>query len=158
MKFEPRTLAKDGRSVAAIGIGGGIGISGKALDMAFERGINYYFWGSTFPTYRKMTKWLNEKFKSQREKIILGTVVYFWKFPGAIERIVDRHLRWLKTDYIDYFHLGMLRSEDNAALAQLVSLKEKKKIRHVAASFHDRKLAGIPCAEMARAGPGHDPL
>ena len=58
--------------VQAIGIGGGVGISAQALDLAFERGINYYFWGLTFPTYRKMTKWLNSKFKSEREKIIQG--------------------------------------------------------------------------------------
>jgi len=141
MKFETRPLAKDGRMVQAIGIGGGVGIDAKALDLAFERGINYYFWGSTFPTYRKMTRWLNGKFKSEREKIILGTVVYFWRFPGAIERIVNRHLRWLKTDYIDYFHLGMLGKDDHAAVEELAKFKQQGKIKHIAASFHNRKVA-----------------
>lgn len=141
MKFEPRALPKDGRMVQAVGIGGGIQVTGKALDMAFERGINYFFWSSTFPAYRNMTEWLKAKFKNNREKIILSTASYFWKFPGSVERIIDRHLRRLETDYIDYAHLGMLRSEDATALDKLVALKEKKKIRHIAASFHNRKLA-----------------
>jgi len=147
--FSTRQLLKDGRAAQAIGIGGGWGISGKALDLALEGGINYFFWGPTFPTYRKMSKWLKAKLKADRSRIILGTVTYFWKFPGAIERIVHRHLRWLGTDYIDYFHLGMLRSEDQAALDSLLKLKEKGLLKQIAFSSHNRKLA----AKLAQEWP-----
>jgi aryl-alcohol dehydrogenase-like predicted oxidoreductase len=149
MAFSTRQLLKDDQAVQAIGIGGGWGISGKALDLALEGGINYFFWGPTFPTYWKMGRWLKARFRTDRSKIILGTVSYFWKFPGAIERIVHRHLRWLGTDYLDYFHLGMLRSEDREALDRLLKLKEQGKIRQIAFSSHDRKLA----AKLAQKWP-----
>ena len=141
MKFEPRKLVNDTRAVQAIGIGGGMGISGKALELAWERGINYFFYAPVFPTYRSEAKWLKEKFKTQREKIIVGTCTYFWKAPGSLERSLRRHLKWLGTDYVDYFHLGMVRKDDPAAFEQVLKFKEKKLIRHLAFSSHDRKLA-----------------
>jgi len=141
MSFEPRKLVKDGRSVAAVGIGGGYGIGARALDAAFEAGINYFFWGPTFPTYYRMTRWLKSRFKTERDKIILGVCPYFWRFPGALSRIINRYLRRLQTDYIDYFHLGMIRTVDDRAYEQLLKFREKGMIRHIAISCHNRKLA-----------------
>ena len=141
MKFEPRKLVNASKSVQPFGIGGGYGISAKALDLAFERGINYFFWAPSFPTYRNETKWFKQKFKTQRDKIILATCPYFWKFPGALGRIIDRHRRWLGADYIDYFHLGMMRTVDDKAYDELLKFKEKGVIRHIAFSGHDRKIA-----------------
>jgi len=147
MELGPRKLVADERMVSAIG--GGYGTPAKVLELALERGINYFFWGPVFPTYWKMAKWLREKFKKDREKIILATVTYFWKIPGSLERTIHRHLKWLGTDYIDYFHLGMLRSDDRAALDDLVRFKERGLIRHLAFSSHQRKLA----AELAQKWP-----
>jgi aryl-alcohol dehydrogenase-like predicted oxidoreductase len=141
MPFEARKLANDTHTVLPFGIGGGHGIRMKALDLAFEKGINYFFWAPTFPTYRNETKWLKEKFKTQRDKLILATCPYFWKFPGSLGRIIDRHRRWLGTDYIDYFHLGMMRTVDDRAYDELLKFKEKGAIKHIAFSCHDRKIA-----------------
>lgn len=141
MKFEPRKLVNDSHMVLPFGIGGGHGIRMKALDLAFEKGINYFFWAPVFPTYRNETKWLKEKFKTQRDKIILATCPYFWRFPGALPRIIDRHLRWLGTDYIDYFHLGMMRTVDDHAYESLLPYKEKGVIKHIAFSGHNRIIA-----------------
>ena len=141
MPFEPRKLVNASKLVQPFGIGGGYGISANALDLAFERGINYYFWAPTFPTYRNETKWFKRKFKTHRDEIILATCPYFWRFPGALPRIIDRHRRWLGTDYIDYFHLGMMRTVDDKAYDELLKFKEQGVIRHVAFSGHDRKIA-----------------
>jgi aryl-alcohol dehydrogenase-like predicted oxidoreductase len=149
MRFNPRVLGDSEQTVQPIIIGGGYISNTKALDLAYERGINYFFWAPVFPTYRQTTKWLKQKFKTDRDKMLLGTCTYFWKLPGSIERTVDRHLRWLGADYIDYFHLGMLRKEDEKALEKLESLKDRGVIRGIAASFHDRKTA----AELAGKWP-----
>ncbi len=141
MGFEPRELVGDGRMVQAIGIGGGYGAPAKVLDMAYERGINYFFYAPTFPTYYSMMKWLKRKFKTDRDRIVLGTAPYFWRFPGSLERSISRYLRWLGTDYIDYLHLGMIRTVDKRALDELVKFKEKGVIKHIAISCHKRKLA-----------------
>lgn len=149
MGFEPRELAGDGRKVQAIGIGGGYGPSPRALDMAFERGVNYYFFAPTFPTYVRMMRWLRGRFRTDREKIILGTAPYFWKLPGSLDRSLSRYRRWLGTDYIDYFHLGMIRSSDSRAMEDLMRFKDEGMIRHIAISCHNRRLA----ARLARKWP-----
>jgi len=149
MKFERRTLGNSGHTVAPFGIGGGYAARSKVFDMALEAGINYFLWAPSFPTYIPMTRWLNRKFKADREKILLATVTYFWKIPGSLERTVRRHLKWLGTDYIDYFHLGMIRSKDRRALDAISAYKEKGIIRHIAFSCHNRKLA----AELVREWP-----
>jgi len=141
MSFEKRNLINDGRPVAAIGIGGGYGAPGKVFDKAYEAGINYFFYAPTFPTYHNLAKWLKNKFKTDRDKIILSTCTYFWKIPGSLPRSLQRHLKWLGTDYIDYFHLGMIRKDDPAAIEELLKFKEKKIIRHLAFSSHNRQLA-----------------
>ncbi len=141
MKFEPRKLVNDGRMVQAIAIGGGYGSPGRVFELALEHGINYFFYAPVFPTYRKSAKWMKGKFKSRRDQIIIGTCTYFWKMPGSLERSLHRHLKWLGTDYLDYFHLGMLRKDDPAAFEQLLKFKEQKIIRHLAFSSHDRKLS-----------------
>jgi len=140
MKFEARKLVNEAKSVSAIGIGGGYGLPARAFEKALEQGINYFFYAPIFPTYRSEQKWLKESFKTQREKIVIGTCTYFWKIPGSLERTLNRHLEWLGTDYIDYFHLGMIREEDPRAIEQLLKFKEKKLIRHIAFSSHNRKL------------------
>lgn len=149
MKFEKRALGNTGHTVLPFGFGGGYGSRGPLFDAAFEGGINYFFWAPTFPTYMPMTIWLRKKFKNSRDKIILATTPYFWKIPGSIDRIVRRHLKWLGTDYIDFFHLGMIRSKDRRALDQVSAHKEKGVIRHIAFSSHNRKLA----AELVKEWP-----
>ncbi len=141
MSFAPRPLGRTGLTVFPIGIGGGYSLSRKDLDYARDRGVNYFFWGPVFPTYYPMARWLPSLKPEQREKIILTTVSYVWKIPGSISRSVERHLRWLGTDYLDVFHLGWIRSKDEKALEKLLKLKDKGLIRHLAISAHNRRLA-----------------
>jgi aryl-alcohol dehydrogenase-like predicted oxidoreductase len=141
MSFSLRPLGRTELTVFPIGIGGGYSLSGKHLEYARDRGVNYFFWGPIFPTYYPMTRWLASLKPGQREKIVLATVSYIWKIPGSIKRSVERHLRWLGTDYLDLFHLGWIRSKDEKALEILLKFKDEGLIRHLAITTHNRKLA-----------------
>lgn len=149
MAFEKRALGNSGYEVFPLAVGGGYAPRGKVFEMAFERGVNYFFWAPTFPTYIPMTRWLRGKFKSQREKIVLGTTTYFWRIPRSLHRSIHRHLRWLGTDHVDYFHLGWITGNDRRALDELLKFKDQGIVRHIAFSCHNRALA----AELVKEWP-----
>lgn len=132
-----------------VGLGGGYAPPARVFDMALERGINFFFYGPIFPTYRTMARWIASRTPAQRDRILVATTSYLWKVPGSLERSVSRHLRWLGTDRLDFFFLGMIRSRDDRALEALARLKERGIIRHLAFSAHDRRLA----AALATAWP-----
>ena len=44
--FERRILGRTGLEVGRLGISASYGVPGDALERAFERGVNYIYWGS----------------------------------------------------------------------------------------------------------------
>jgi len=152
MKVEPfkqRVLGRSGVTVFPVAVGGGYAAPAKVFDMALDRGVNFFFYGPIFPTYIPMSRWLSTRTPSQRGKILIATVSYLWKFPGSLERSITRHLRWIRTDYIDFFFLGWIRDKDEAAMEALMKMKDKGLVRHLAVSAHNRKLA----ARLAKEWP-----
>ncbi len=147
--FQPRLLGKSGVTVFPVGVGGGYAAPAEVFDMAADRGVNFFFYGPIFPTYIPMSRWLSSRTSSQRGKILIATVSYFWKFPGSLERSIARHLRWIKTDYLDFFFLGWIRDKDEASMEALLKMKDKGMVRHLAISAHNRKLA----ARLAKEWP-----
>jgi len=145
--FKPRKLGRSGETVFPVAVGGGYAAPGKVYDMACERGVNFFFYGPIFPTYLPMSRWLSSRTPSQRGKILIATVSYFWKIPGSLERSLARHLRWLKTEYLDFFFLGWIRNKDEASMEALLKMKDKGLIRHIAISAHNRKLAACLAKE-----------
>lgn len=141
MSFKNKKLGRTGLYVSPFAIGGGYGAGKEILERAFESGINTFFYAPIFPTYTPMMLWLRSKFLQNRDKINLFTATYFWRIPFSIERTVKRHLRWLKTDYIDVFFLGWTSSiAQESAFDTLLRLKEKRLIRFIGISAHNRKL------------------
>lgn len=141
MSFQNRTLGRTGLTVSPFGVGGGYGARKEILESAFEAGINTFFFAPIFPTYTPMMLWLRSKFPIHRDRINLFTASYFWRIPFSIERTIKRHLNWLKTDYIDVFFLGWTSSISlESAFETLHKLKEKKLIRFIGISAHNRAL------------------
>ncbi len=67
-----------------------------------------------------------------------GVNCFFW---GPVFPTYFPMTRWLGTDYLDLFHLGWIRSKDEKALEILLEIKDKGRIRHLAISAHNRRLA-----------------
>jgi aryl-alcohol dehydrogenase-like predicted oxidoreductase len=141
-EFKKRILGNTGIEVTPFAIGGGYLASPTVLNRAFDAGINTYFYAPFFPTYLPMAAWLRSRFPKKRDKHILCTASYFWKLPGALDRTVHRHLKWLRAEYIDIFFLGWMKHTNHErAFDTLLELKEKKVIRHIGISVHTRSLA-----------------
>ncbi len=141
MAFERRILCGTDLSVSPFGIGGGYWISDKALEWAFENGINFFFWAPWLPTYRPMERFLKRTLRKQRDDVVVATAPYSWLLPGGIERAVSNHLRRLGIEQIDLFLLGwVMRKSQERAIDELARMKEKGLIKHVGFSGHGRKM------------------
>lgn len=123
MKYRP--LGASGIMVSEIGFGGwGIGgatpgptsygptddnESRRALEEAFDQGINYY---DTASVYGKSEKLIGSTFKHRRNQVIIGTKIGFLKHhtPQDFSRknivtTLEKSLSNLETDYIDLYQL-----------------------------------------------------
>jgi len=153
MKY--RINRKTGDKISEIGIGSSYMFSAgrkeavRALHCAVEGGINYFDLaagdGSTFPIYGEA---LHEYRKDIFFQIHFGAEyekgTYGWSLKlDTIKRSVDKQLKELRTDYIDY---GFIHCQDessdwdsyrkNGILSYLLSMKEQGGVRHIGASSH----------------------
>lgn len=153
MKY--RINRKTGDSISEIGLGSsymyeaGMDEAVRALRRAAEGGINYFDLaagnGRTFPMY-------GEAFRDIRKDIFFQIHFgadytkdeYGWSLDlDTIKRSVDKQLRELKTDYIDY---GFIHCQDeisdwetylkNGVYDYILALQEEGVVRHIGLSSH----------------------
>jgi aryl-alcohol dehydrogenase-like predicted oxidoreductase len=137
MSFGERVvLGASGLEVPRMGVGADAGVPAKALEWAFERGVNYFYWGSR--RRKGMAEAIRNLAPRSREKMIIALQSY--DFSGlAFEHTFARGLRQLGIDYADVFILGMRNKTVPARiLDKAVSLKERGLVRHLCVSAHDR--------------------
>ena len=135
--FLETSLGQTGRVVGRIAISGGYGVPASAVEMAFERGCNYFYHGS----FRK--KGMNEAIKNltsagKREKLFIVAQVYTrwgWQF----RRSFYAFLKKTGLDYVDALLLGWYNSPPSPKILGICAeLKERGLIRHIAISGHER--------------------
>ena len=156
-----RINRKTGDRISEIGIGSaymfgaGIDEAVRALRRAVEGGINYFDLaagdGATFPIWGEA---LSEIRKSLYYQIHFGADytagTYGWSLDlETIKRSVDKQLKELRTDYIDY---GFIHCQDeasdwetylkNSVYDYILSLKKAGVVRHVGLSSHTPAVIG----------------
>ncbi len=153
MKY--RINRKTGDRISEIGIGSsyiaeaGMKNGVRALHCAAEGGINYFDLaagdGAAFPIY-------GEAFRDIRKDIFYqihfgadySNGTYGWSLnPNTIKRSVDKQLRELRTDYIDY---GFIHCQDevsdwetylkNGVYDYILNLKKAGIVKHIGLSSH----------------------
>jgi predicted aldo/keto reductase-like oxidoreductase len=137
MSFDGRiVLGTSGLEVARMGVGADAGAPAKALEWAFERGVNYFYWGSR--RRKGMAEAIRHLAPRWREKMVIALQSY--DFSGfAFEHTFSRGLRQLNIDYADVFILGMRNKPVPARIVdKALSLKERGLVRHLCVSAHDR--------------------
>jgi len=130
------TLGRSGLEVGKIGIGADAGISARALEWAFERGINYFYWGSRRrPGMKEAIKGLA---RSRRQEMVIALQTY--DYTGlALRQTFLRGLRALEIDYADVLILGNRNGPvPRRILDKALALQEKGLTRHLCVSAHDR--------------------
>jgi len=139
---EQTTLGRTGLRVGRLGIASSYGPPVEAFEEAFERGCNYFTWGSAFkPRNSAMKQCLRGIIqRGKRDDLVLAVWSYSHSAMLA-EPLLRRGLRALGTDYADVLLLGWYRKRPPQRLIdRAVEMKEAGLIRHIGVSSHNRKL------------------
>lgn len=129
-------LGKSSINVVRLGVAASYGVSGKDVERAFERGLNFFYWGSTRTS--EFGGALRRLGAQHRDKLKLVVQTYA-RWPSGIGKSLDKALKALNTDYADVLLLGWwnLPPRDSIldAAAEVVRLG---KARSVMVSCHHR--------------------
>jgi aryl-alcohol dehydrogenase-like predicted oxidoreductase len=138
MSFEPRIrLPHTDLVVGRIGLGSSFGVGPDDLEMAFDHGINYFYWGSIRrPGFGAGIRRLA---KRDREKIVV-TLQSYARWPAALlQRAVDTGLRRLRLDYADVLLLGWHNHRPPQSILDAAQeLQHQGKVKHLMMSGHKR--------------------
>lgn len=131
----PRAFGRTGLSVGALALGSSYGVGGRDVERAFDRGVNFFLWGSRRrPGFAEGLRALAPK----RAETVIAIQTY--SRVGWLTRpFVVRALRALKTDYVDL--LGMAWWNDvpsRRMLDAVIALRDAGLVRHVMISCHHR--------------------
>ena len=141
MGFAPVVLGRTGLMVGRLGVAASYGVPTKAVEEAFEQGVNYLYWG----TYRRegMGKAVRAIVKRNREKAVVVLQSYT-RLPWFLSQSVESGLKRLELDYADVLILGMFNRTPRAGLLRAARiLKEQGKVRFLGISTHNRKMVPV---------------
>lgn len=142
--FEHSTLGRTGLQVCRLGTSASYGVPGDALERAFERGVNYIYWGS-----RRLASFGEglKRLKPQRERIVL-VIQSYTRIAGLMAGSLERALRALDFDHADVLLLGMWNKPVPPRILDAArQLKQRGLVRFLAVSTHQRTL--VPSIAIA---------
>lgn len=146
---EPRTLGRTGLKVGRLGVASAYGAPAAAFEEAFERGCNYFYWGSL--RRAGMAQAIKNLCGRGRRDDLVIVIQSYARIPAWMETFGNRALKSLGLEFADVLLLGWHnRRPSERLLARALALKEKGRFRFLGLSGHNRKL--FP--ELAREGLG----
>ena len=135
VSFERACLGRTGLKVGRLGVAASYGVPGTALEWAFERGVDYIFWGSR---RRDSFGAALKRLRAQRERIVL-VIESYTRVGGLLSWSLERALRTLSFDCTDVLLLGLWnRPVPPRILDAARRLKERGLVRFLAVSTHKR--------------------
>lgn len=142
-------LASNGRRLFPLGLSASYRPGERAVRRALDEGVNYLF---AFAVDTQINRVIRGMTAQERERIAIGVGGYNWLvWHPPLKASLENALRRLHTDYIDVFHyLGIIKRKHFSARErdELAALRADPRVRAIAVSCHDRKLAG----ELAAGG------
>jgi aryl-alcohol dehydrogenase-like predicted oxidoreductase len=134
--FAPRPFGPTGVTSSRIGLGSSYGLGPNGVERAFERGINFFLWGSL--RKEPFARGVRNLVPTHRREIVLAVQSYT-RLASFLERSVDKTLRALGTDYVDVLCLAWWNGPTpERILDAAVRLQEKRKARSLMVSCHHR--------------------
>jgi aryl-alcohol dehydrogenase-like predicted oxidoreductase len=133
---QKRTFGKSNLQVSALGLGSSFGLPANEVERAFERGINFFFWGLI--RRAGFGRGITNLSKRHREQMVIAVQSYT-RVGFLMRPFFELALRRLQVEYVDILTLGWWNQRPpqriiDAALA----LKESGKVKHLAISCHHR--------------------
>ncbi len=135
-------LGRTGLSVGRLGIASSFGAPAAAYEEAFEKGCNYFTWGTFIKGRSSEMKTVVKSItqKGQREKLVLSSFTYAHN-NFLTETFLNKGLKVLGTDYLDVLLLGYYSKMPAQKLIDgALKLKESGKVRFIGLSSHNRRL------------------
>ena len=136
--LERRELGQTGLRSSRLGIGSSFGAPTRVIEEAFERGINYLYWGTIRrPAFGRAMRNLARR---HRDELIL-TVQSYSRSPRLMVPSVELALRRAGLEYFDFLLLGARNDvPDDGYVEVFERLREQGKVRFLSLSSHNRPL------------------
>ena len=134
-----RVLGRTGLRVGRLGVGSSYGAPAEAFEEAFERGCNYFYWGSMRRT--GMCQAIkNICQKGKRDELIV-VIQSYSRSSFLLEVFYRRALKLLALDHADILLLGWYRKKPpQKILNKVKAMKKRGMFRFLALSSHNRRL------------------
>lgn len=129
-------LGRTGLLVSRMGIGCSYGIETSSLLEAFDRGLNYFYFG----TLRRaaMAKAIHQLLPAHRDELVVAIQSYS-RWPRILRKSVGIALKKLHLDYADILILGKMdQLPTNELVDEVTHLRDSGKVRFLAISAHNR--------------------
>jgi len=133
--------------VSRIGLGSSFGVPAEGLELAFERGINFFYWGSVRrPGFGEGIRRLARRHRDEMVVVLQS----YARGPGiGLRAGFELGLLRLGLDHVDVLLLGWHNSRPGSAILDAaLELREQGRVRHLMMSGHERTF--FP--EMAKEG------
>lgn len=144
---EKRALGRTGLKVGRLGIAASYGAPTEAFEEAFDRGVNYFYWGS------RRTPAMGEAIRrivrnGKREELVLVLQSYA-RYGGVLRSFFLKGLGKLGLDSADVLLLGWHNAlPSSRVLDAAFKLRDEGRVKSIALSGHNRplfpELAGDP--------------
>ena len=135
--FDRTRLGRTGLEVGRLGISSSYGVPGDALERAFERGVNYIYWGS-----RRLASFGEglKRLKPQRDRFTL-VIQSYTRMASLMGWSLERALRTLTFDHADVLLLGMWNKPVPPRILDAArELKRRGLVRFLGVSTHHRAM------------------
>ena len=139
---QPVTLGSSGLKVGRLGVASSYGAPAAAYEQAFERGCNYFVWGSFIkgrkPAMRDAIRSITAA--GRRDDLVLSMHTYAHS-AWLTEVYLHKGLKAAGVEYADVLLLGYYsRRPPRRVIDGALRLKEKGLVRHIGLTGHNRKV------------------
>ena len=120
---EPRILGRTGLRVGRLGVAGGYGAPAAAFEEAFERGCNYFYWGSL--RRAGMAQAIKNLCGRGKREVLVIVIQSYARFPALMKIFGERALKSLNIQAADVLLLGWHNQRAAAPIIEgALTLKE----------------------------------
>ncbi|HVY49146.1 MAG TPA: aldo/keto reductase [Minicystis sp.] len=129
-------FGRSGLSVSRVAIGSSYGIGGADLERAFERGVNFFFFG--LRRTRHYAAGVRALAPRHRDRMVIAIQSYS-RSALLVKPSVHAALRALRVDHVDVLGLGWWNDAPPARIVDAArALVDAGKVRHLLISSHHR--------------------
>ncbi len=134
-----RILGRTGLEVGPLGVAASYGAPAEAFEEAFERGCNYFYWGSMRKSGMRKAI-MNICQQGKREALVIVLQSYS-RSAVLMETFLKKALRAVSVDHADILLLGWYnKPPSQRVLDRALAMRERGLYRFLGLSGHNRRL------------------